>query len=434
MITGGVLGIASKGDCSSEIYNYLFRLQHRGQEYVGISTFGPERLKEEQLKLRTHRGLVRQTFADDLVGLEGTSGIGHVSSKDRQPISQYARFGQFVVGFDGYIMNADKLRNRLFSRGHSFSTLEDIELLAKLITIEKTIEKGLINVLAETKGACSIIVLTQDGTIFAARDKLGIKPLTLGHNSQAQAVASESCGFTPGMKIIRDLKPGEIVRLDGNDFSTVAELGESMQFCSFEHTYYANPSSVIEGRSVVDARHAFGGFLAEDDNIEADVVGCVPFSGYLHAEGYHLRSGLPFVEIFLLPQYSQKTYIKPLVARKEEKARKLVALETNIRGKRLVVVDDSIRSGITMKGLVDLLRAAGAKEVHIRIASPPSKRFCPLERPPLDEEDFVARNHSTEQIRKMIGATTLRFQKLENVPKALNMPSKDLCMACYYKK
>jgi amidophosphoribosyltransferase len=424
----GVFGICSQGDCLEDLYGGTFRLQHRGQEYCGLSTFDGK-----DIKLRTHRGLVVLSFEDDLPGLQGYAGIGHTSSGNRQPVLRCTRHGRFTLGFDGYIINSHELTQQLFKQGHSFSTGEDVELLASLIAKGKNMAAGIDTALKKVKGPCSLVLLNKEG-VYAARDSQGLKPLVLGRGQGKWAVASESCAFgaETGIERVRDVEPGEIVLLNKEDVFTIKKGGNKRKkVCSFEWIYYARPDSSPEAVSVVDVRHNLGRFLAEDDDVDADVVGPVPFSGILHAEGYHLQSGISSVEVFLLPQYLKRTYIMPLGPRKTEKERKLTPLKQNVCGKRVVLVDDSIRSGITIRGLVALLKGAGAKEVHVRIASPPSTRSCPFDKPPLEEEDFIANGRTVPEIQEFIGADSLRFQKLENVARAITEPEESLCLDCF---
>jgi len=421
----GIFGIFSKEECSSSLHKGTFLLQHRGQQYCGLSTSDGK-----EIKIRTHRGLVGPSFENDLPGLEGFSGIGYTGSETRQPISRHCKQGKFIIAFNGCITNSEELRRELLKKGHSFSGLEDAELIATIISQEKNIADGISLTLEKIKGPCSLILLSKDG-IYAARDTMAMRPLVLGEGEDRQMVASESCVFGPDSKIKRDMSPGEIILLNRNGFNVVKRGSEGRKHCSFEWIYYARPDSFIEGISVVRARQNLGKFLAQQDCIEADIVGPVPFSGICHAEGYHLESSLPNLEVFLPPQYFKRTYNMPLEARKKEKNTKLTPLASNVRGKKIILVDDSIRSGITMRGLIDSLKKAGAKEVHVRIASPISIKYCPYERSPLKEENFIASDMNAEEIRKFIKADSLKFQKLEDIPKAIGLPRGSLCLECF---
>lgn len=429
----GIFGIISENNCLGSLYDGTFRLQHRGQSYCGLSTSDGE-----QIKIRTHRGLVGATFENDLPGLEGCLGVGYTGSQVRQPISHYGRRGEFMLAFNGRITNAESLRKELLAQGHSFVTLADVELLATLIAQGEDIFTGTKAALSEIRGPCSLVLLTKDG-VYAARDRLGFRPLVLGKGKDKDermewVVASESCAFGNNIERVREIEPGEVVFLGRGTNPKSVKIGcPQKKHCSFEWIYYARPDSVIEGVSVVEVRHNLGAFLAQEESIKVDAVGPIPFSGILHAEGYHLASKVPSVEIFLLPQYIKRTYIMPLEERKNEKRKKLTPLTENVRGRRIAVVDDSIRSGITMRGLVGLLKEAGASEVHVRVASPLSIRYCPYDVPPREEEEFIASRKNLAEIREFLGADSLMFQRLENVPKAIGIPSDNLCLDCFLK-
>lgn len=423
----GIFGICSEGDCVEKLYDGTADVGHRGQEYGGLATSDGEKIH-----IRTHHGLFSRAFLNDLQGMEGRFGIGHASSWDRQPISKHARFGEFILGFDGYIINSHDLRSDLMFDGYSFANLEDIELLAALIGKARDPLEGIEQALLKVAGPCNLTMLTTEG-VYAARSMHGLKPLVLGRNGSTWAVASETSAFNndTGLERVRDFKPGEIILLDGKEAKSLKVLGGKPSFCSFEWIYFGGPDSVIEGISVTDVRHNLGKFLAQDDGVEADIVAAVLNSGILHAEGYHLESRLPSVKVFRPLRYVWRTYIRPINERKVEKKRKFRTIASNVKGKRIILVDDSIRSGITTQGLNQLLWDAGAKEVHDRISSPPSIRDCPYDRPPLEEERFIAAYKNIEEIRRFIGANTLRYQRLEKVPEAIGLPKENLCLDCF---
>lgn len=424
----GILAIQSKGNnCLGPLFLGLFNLQHRGQVYCGMSTNGGG----DDLKIRTHRGLVLTTFADDLTGLEGKSGIGSTSNHDRQPILKYSRFGSFAIACDGYIKNSKELRTKMMNAGDCLSSIEDVELLASIITRESNIVKGIERAMKTVKGSFSVAILTSKA-IYAARTSNGLNPLILGKGEDGWIVASESTVFNNGgFKIFRDVNPGEIVRLDSRGIKTVKQLEAKKHICNFTWVYFAQPDSIIDGVSVAAVRHNLGRFLAEDDKVEADIVAPVPFSGIMHAEGYHLASGLPLLAVFKLPQYILRTYNLPIEYRLDQQSMKLSVIRENVDGKRIILVDDSIRAGVIMKGTIAKLRQNGAKEVHVRIASPVSFNNCPYAPAPTSAEKYIAKNNSIEKIRKIIGADTLQYTKLENISKAIGIPAKDLCSECF---
>ena len=424
----GLFAIASKDDIVQPLFRGIFAQQNRGQVYCGIST-GSETGRD--IRIRTHRGLVAPTFENDLQGMDGTIGIGHISSRDRQPVLRIGKAGPFAIGFEGHILNADQLRSHLFDNGHSFSSLEDVDLIAGIIATENDIGKGIEKALGLVVGACNIVILTQQG-VFAARGNNGLRPMVIGDNDSTWAVASESCAFKDiGLTLRRDVGPGEILYLSSAGLETVGQSYSHLRICIFEWLYFAREDSIIEGVPVVDARYRYGGFLAEEEDVDADVAGSVPFTGDLHAQGFSLKSGLHSVSFFVPPRFVLRTYNLPLDARLSEKARKFVVIDEAVRDKRILLVDDSIRAGITKAGLIEKLRRSGVKEVHVRIASPASIRYCPNDPPPREQEEFIAATHSVEAIRQMIGADTLRYQRLDRLPEAVGLPAENLCMDCF---
>ena len=432
----GLFGIHSKEDCLKELFLGTFGLQHRGQVYCGLAT-----TDGEDIKIRTHRGLVAPTFDNDLAGLEGIAGIGVTSSVDRQPMSFFSRLGKFVVGIDGYIVNSHELLEQLYFNDHVFSTEQDAELLATLIGEKLNLGEGIRYALDRVAGPCALLLLCPEG-VYGARDLHGMKPLMIGKKKGAWAFSSGSCAFNNGcgFKPFRDVKPGEIVFLGEDGPVTVSKQRKPhrLKRCSFEWIYFAEPDSVIEKIPVARVRHNLGANLAANDEAEGfgftaedTVVGPVPNSGIIHAEGYHLKSGLPSVELFKPPKYILRTYNLPLEERKRQKSRKLAPIKENIQGKRVVLADDSIRSAITITGIIKMLFDCEASEVHVRIACPNSIRYCPFDNPPLEEEEFIAATKSAEEIRQIIGATSLRFQNLADVPAAIGLPEKELCLDCF---
>jgi len=438
-MTGGVLGVVSKKEkLASLIFDCLLGLQDRGQEYCGIST-----LSESGIKIRTHRGLVRETLGGDLEGLEGEFGIGATSSIERQPLSIYSLSPKpkFTLAFDGYITNASDLRGKILGNNHAFATPSQVELLGHMIASADSISNGLKLLLESIEGPCSLVLLSEEG-IFAARDKAGFKPLVLGakesKENSSYIIASEPWFFSNnGFEIVRDVEPGEIVFISQKGISSLGQLSAPLKICNFEWIYYANPNSVIEGENVANVRHKLGASLAKRDQElgilrEGFYVGPVPNSGICHAEGYALESKLPNVEIFLPLRYGLRTYIIPNTHQRiTTKQRKLIPLVHNVNGRNIILVDDSIRSGITIRDLIEQLKESGAKSVHVRIASPPSVRYCPYAQPPQKEEEFIAQYHTVDEIKNIIGADTLIYQRIEDLCEAIGLPTSNLCLDCY---
>ncbi|MDD3726540.1 MAG: amidophosphoribosyltransferase, partial [Candidatus Ratteibacteria bacterium] len=373
----GVFGLysAEKKRVARDIYYGIFKLQHRGQRYCGIATYS-----SEDIHIITHKGFVRHTFTDeDIRSLKGFSGIGHVSLKDRQPVVLISKMGKFAIAFSGKILNSVNLRNKLKERGHSFSSETDIELIGKLISYEKDFLNGIVKLSERVKGSYSIVILTKDG-IYAARDPYGFKPLILGKRDGCLAVSSESRPFAMlCMEILRDVEPGEVLFINKKGVNTLTKIKNSgPAFCAFEWAYTASIDSIIEGVPVIRARKNLGRKLAErDGNVSADLVAPVPFSGIGCALGYHHASGLPYEEVFLIDRFASRSYTPLTQESRDEEARiKLSVIKDNVKGKRIVLCDDSIVRGTQIRFKVMELKSAGAKEVHVRIACPPLIAPC----------------------------------------------------------
>ncbi|MCM8821030.1 MAG: amidophosphoribosyltransferase, partial [Candidatus Omnitrophica bacterium] len=416
-----------------EIYYGIFKLQHRGQRYCGIATSS-----SADIHIITHKGFVRHTFTEEeLHSLKGSVGIGHVSLKDRQPVVLISRMGKFAIAFSGNILNSVKLRNQLKNEGHSFSSETDIELLGKLISYEKDFLNGIIRLSEKVKGAYSIVILTKDG-IYAARDPYGFKPLILGKKDNSFAVSSESRPFDIlGMEILRDVDPGEVIFISRKGLNTLTKIKNSTPaFCAFEWAYTASVDSIIEGIPVIRARENFGKKLAEKDkNISADLVAPVPFSGIGCALGYHHTSGLPYEEVFLIDRFASRSYT-PLTqeSRDEEAWIKLSVIRDNVKGKRIILCDDSIVRGTQIQFKVMELKNAGAKEVHVRIACPPLLAPCFYGISTRSYKELAAKKFSIDGIRERIGADSLKYNTLDDFVSAIGLPADHLCLSCFTGK
>ena len=427
----GVFGIYSDNDCVKEIYSGIFKLQHRGQRYCGISTYN------RGFKIITHKGFVRHTFtSEELNRLSGKFGIGQVSLKDRQPIFLESRLGEFSLAFSGNILNREELIVGLKSQGYSFNTAADVELLAKLIAQGDNFVDGIEKAGSRIKGSYSLVILTKDG-IYAARDPYGFKPLILGQNQKISAVSSESRAFIlANLKIIRDVQPGEILFINQKGFQTKRLIkGKRVAHCAFEWGYIASMDSIIDGIPVVRARNNLGASLAKNDRIKADLVAAVPFSGIGHALGYHKASGIPYDEVFLIDRFASRSYTPLTQKERDEEARiKLSVITENVRGKRIVLCDDSIVRGTQIRNKVMELKKAGAKEVHVRIACPPLMAPCRYGISTRSYEELAAKRYSVEEIRERIGADTLKYNTLEDFVQAIGLPENKLCLSCFSGK
>ncbi|HNS33101.1 MAG TPA: amidophosphoribosyltransferase [bacterium] len=427
----GIFGLYSSKNTETAkgIYYSIFKLQHRGQRYCGIAVCGKE------INLITHKGFVRHTFTSEELGsLEGSFGIGHTSLKERQPVILVSRMGKFAIAFSGNIINSRELREDLMQKGHSFSTETDIELLGKIISCEKDFCSGILSLGKKIKGSYSLVILSKDG-IYAARDPKGFKPLILGMNKNHFAVSSESRPFDLlNIEIYRDVKPGEIVFIDNDGIRTIGNCECSRScFCAFEWAYIASVDSVIEGIPVMKARESFGSKLAiNDKNLPADIVASVPFSGIGCALGYHKESGIRYEEVFLIDRFASRSYT-PLTqeSRDEEAMIKLSVIKYNVKGKKIVLCDDSIVRGTQIKFKVKELKEAGAKEVHVRIACPPLVAPCFYGISTRSYEELAAKKFSVREIQKKIGADSLKYNSLEDFVSAIGLPANKLCLSCF---
>ncbi|HOK57085.1 MAG TPA: amidophosphoribosyltransferase, partial [bacterium] len=296
----GVVGVYSNKNCSEKIFYSIFKLQHRGQKYCGISTFN------KKINLITHEGFVRHSFTQsELKNLSGNYGIGHVSLKEKQPILLESRLGTFSIAFAGNIINFDDLFKEEKNKGHSFFSHTQIELIAKIIVQSNDFVEGLEKLSQKVRGSYTILILCKEG-IYAARDPYGFKPLILGKNNEDYIISSESRPFAfLKAQIVRNVKPGEILLINENGIQTKKIIkGKRIAFCAFEWGYIASMDSIIEGVSVAKARNNLGYFLAKNDDVKADIVSAIPFSGIGYALGYHKGSKIPYDEVFLIDRFA----------------------------------------------------------------------------------------------------------------------------------
>jgi len=410
----GVFGINFRRSCFGEVKAGAFNIQHRGQEWGGFSLF-----VRGQIENVVEPGLIKSTFEEakrkrpEL--LEGQMGIAHVSLLDPQPVKiESSRVGPFALALNGRIVNRDKCLESLGDPPLQIGS--DAEILAMMIARGKDYVDGIKEVLQNAKGAFSLVVLTPDG-VFAARDPLGFKPLALGKGLDGCACSSESPGLTKiNMQLIREVKAGEIVLLEPSGFTIQTQIGSPRRaLCPFEYSYFARVSSIIEGIPVVIARHNMGAALFQNDDV--DLVSPIPFSGIAHAEGYHLvaiAAGAPYVTVFEYNRYSDRSWTSPSQDTSDETAEeKLTIIEGAIKGKRIALADDSIFGATQIKGWIFRLIDMGARQVHCRISAPPVKHPCLVDFPNRIGKKLIAVDHNEEEIRRMIGATTLRFNTLD---------------------
>jgi amidophosphoribosyltransferase len=436
----GIFGIFSPGDeVAKLVYFALYALQHRGQESAGIAVSNGR-----DTMLLKDLGLVSQVFSErDLVTLRGHIGLGHVrysttgktAWENSQPI-QATKGGKTVyVAHNGNLVNTDSLRKKLSERGFVFRSTSDTEVVAGLLAphLGGDLVEGLAEVLPKLEGAYSLGIMTEE-RLVGVRDPYGIRPLCVGRYMDGFAISSESCGLDIiGAEYIREIEPGEaaVIDEDGLRFVQVMEKRKP-SLCIFEFIYFARPDSVLYDMYLYHARKHMGMYLAQEAPVEADVVIPVPDTGVPAAIGFSQASGIPFGEGLIKNRYVGRTFIQPTQAIRQLGVRlKLNPLVRDIRNKRLVVVDDSIVRGTTTKEIVKMLRDAGAKEIHMRISSPPDMYPCFYGIDTAVRKELIASTKSVEEIRRFIGADTLHYLSMENLVKSTGRPKEHFCTACF---
>jgi len=444
----GVFAIYNSVDASVNTALGLHALQHRGQEAAGIVT-----MSGEFFSAHFADGLVADNFNSTEVvkKLEGNSAIGHVrystagkkSARNFQPIYAQFNFGFLAVAHNGNLTNANKLRNKLIERGAIFQSTMDTEVIIHLIALSQkpTLVDRIIDAVAQIEGAFSLVIIHKDGVI-AIRDPNGVRPLSLARLGDAYVVASETCAFDIiGAKFERDIEHGEmvIINKDGIKSLQTFEVKPS-KFCIFEYVYFSRPDSVIEGKNVYAMRKNIGIELAKEIVIDADVVVPIPDSGVPAAIGYANQSKIPFELGIIRNHYVGRTFIEPTdrIRHFGVKLKHNANLEV-IKGKRVILIDDSIVRGTTSKKIVQMIRDAGAKEVHMLIASPPTIAPCFYGVDTPDKKDLIAANCSTAEIGKMIGVDTLGYISIDGLYRAIANSKRDdenpqYCDACFTDK
>ncbi|MEW8973364.1 MAG: amidophosphoribosyltransferase [Tissierellaceae bacterium] len=439
----GIAGIYSKekNHVSQVIYYGLYGLQHRGQMSSGIAVNN-----NGFIDYFKDLGLVHEVFPKEIMDrLRGNIAIGQVryafsdegkDVKNAEPLVVGYRRGALALVHDGSIVNFSSLRNKLEDSGCIFQSDLDAEVIANLIARyhRDNVEQAIINTLEDIVGSYALIIMTKDGLI-GARDPMGIKPLSLGRFGDDYVLASETCAFdTMGAEFVRDIRPGEVIIIDENGIRSICEKSAERSLCLFESIYFARPDSKVDGRSIYLTRIETGRILAKESPVDADIVIGAPDSGIVAAIGYAEESGIPYAEGIIKNRYVGRTFIQPTQELREQGVKiKLNALKENVEGKRLILVDDSIIRGTTIKRTVEMLKKAGAKEVHVRISSPPVLNTCYLGMDTPNEENLVAANMSIQDIEDMIGADSLKYISLDGLLKAAG-ENNGFCRGCFTGK
>lgn len=457
----GIFGAVTKSDCNQDLFYGTDYHSHLGTKFAGLAIWGDELVR----KIHDITGSqFKAKFYEDYKNMQGNKGIGVISARDEQPIYISSKFGPFAIVTNGFIDNADALASQLYKQGQSFSEVTDgrvnlTELVAKMIIRGKTIIDGIEDMFSKIDGSCSLLLLNQEG-IYAARDRYGYTPLVLGQRDKDWAVTTETTAFSNlGFKTKKYLQPGEIVLIDEQGMRPKRAGSATNQICAFLWIYAGFPASSYEGITVEVVRERCGGFLAKNDHIKIDIVSGIPDSGTTHAVGYAMESKVSFRRplVKYTPGFD-RSYTPPSQETRDLIARmKLIPVQDIIKGKRIVICDDSIVRGTQLKNYtVQKLLECGAREIHLRIACPPLMFPCKFNYSTRSIHELAARrairdiegedikevasylDESSPKYKRMvawitkdIGVTTLKYQKLDDMVKAIGLPKNKLCLYCW---
>jgi amidophosphoribosyltransferase len=439
----GVFGVLGRADAANLVYLGLYALQHRGQESAGIASVGDDgRIISEK-----EMGYVADVFTHERIArLPGDTAVGHVRYStaggsmlcNAQPIVASTAKGQIAVAHNGNLTNGNELRKQLEAEGAIFNSTADSEVIVHLIARSKEpdVERAFVDALSRVQGAYAIALLTP-GRILAARDPYGFRPLVLGRLDDVYAVSSETCAFDLiGAETVREVGAGEVVSIEREGIRVVRQArAEREARCIFEHVYFARPDSVVFGNSVADVRQRFGAQLAREHPVPADIVVPVPDSGVFAALGYALEAGIPFQYGLVRNHYVGRTFIEPKQAIRSFGVKvKLNPVRGLVEGKRIVLIDDSIVRGTTSKKIVRMLKDSGAREVHMRISSPPTSWPCYYGIDTPERTQLIGATHTTDEIRDFIEADSLGYLSEDGLLEAVRRdddPRALYCTACF---
>jgi amidophosphoribosyltransferase len=441
----GVFGIFGHPDAAPHTALGLHALQHRGQEAAGIVSF-------DGRQFNAHRGLghVGENFSSEEVmrRLKGQSAIGHVRYattgetilRNVQPLFAELESGGFAIAHNGNLTNGYTLRRELVGRGSLFQSTTDTEVITHLVATSSrgSLIDRLVDALRQIEGAYSLVALSETAVI-GVRDPFGVRPLVLGRLGTSPILASETCALDIiGAEFVRDVEPGELIVLDSSGVHSIRPFPNTQRrFCIFEYIYFARPDSIVEGTSVYDARKRIGAELARESHVPADVVIPVPDSGVPAALGYSQEADVPFELGIIRSHYVGRTFIEPTDQIRHLGVRlKHNANRAKIQGKRVILVDDSIVRGTTSKKIVEMVRAAGAREVHFRISSPPTTHSCFYGIDTPERSELMAANHSIAEMAKIIDVDSLAFISIDGLYRAMGEAGRDplrprFCDACF---
>lgn len=442
----GVIGIYNNDDLnlSKDIYYGLFALQHRGQESCGMAIS-----KGETVKSHKDMGLVSEVFDDAKIAeLQGDIGIGHCrysttgnsEANNAQPLTMSFVNGTLAIAHNGNLVNATEIRQKLMEeQGAIFHTTIDSEIFAYLIAKKEAethlLETAIRKATDLVAGSYALLVMSPK-KLVGIRDPLGIKPLCIGIKENSYILASETCAIEAiGGKVVRDVDPGEIVVIDKNGLTSIQREDKPPCYhpCIFEYIYFARPDSIMDGQSIYESRYLAGRILAQRYPVDGDVVIAVPDSGIDAAIGYSEESGIPYGIGLIKNRYIARTFIQPDQAHREESVRiKLNVLEHAVKDKKVILIDDSMVRGTVSRGIIKMMKRAGAKEVHMRISAPPFTWPCFYGIDLPEKKQLTACNHTIEEIRQQLQADSLGFFYVEDLPRIIpNCHLKGHCDACF---
>ncbi len=435
----GVFGIFGHPEAANLTYLGLYALQHRGQESAGIAT-----ADGEKVRISRAMGHVAEAFDERaLETLPGHIAIGHTrystagesKLQNAQPILIDCAHGQIAIAHNGNLVNARELRDRLVRDGSIFQTSSDTEVVLHLYarSREHSVEDALVESISQISGAFSLALLTKD-RLIAARDPHGFRPLSLGRLGDAWIVCSETCALDLiGGTYVRDVEPGELIVISDGGLRSIRPFPSALlAHCVFEHVYFARPDSYVFGKSVNEVRTELGRILARESVVDADVVSPIPDSGVCGATGFAEESGIPMQMGLIRNHYVGRTFIQPQQAIRHFSVKiKLNPVRSVLEGKRVVLIDDSIVRGTTSRKIVKMVRAAGAKEVHMRIACPPTISPCFYGVDTPSKSELIAATHSVDEIREFIEADSLAYLSLPGLLEAVSPEGGSYCTSCY---
>ncbi len=436
----GVFGIFGHERAAEITYYGIYALQHRGQESAGIVT-----CQDGQFYEHRGMGLVAQVFnPDNLARLKGNLAIGHTRYSttgtsnivNAQPLIVTCALGQIAIAHNGNLTNAAELREILEETGSIFQTTVDSEIIVQLLARPKFENQpnDLIKTIRRIKGAFSLVMMTPN-EIIGIRDPFGFRPLSLGRLGKGWVLASETCAFDLiGAEFERDLEPGEILIINKDGLHSFQAFPEHKQraFCIFEYVYFSRPDSVLCDSSVYKVRVEMGRQMARENPVDADIIVPIPDSGNCAALGFSMESGIPYEMAFVRNHYVGRSFIQPSQLVRDLNVKiKLNLVKELVKGKRVVIVDDSIVRGTTCKTRVMNLKKAGAKEVHVRVSCPPHRHPCVYGIDFPDESQLMAAKYSIEEIRKFLHADSLAYLSIDGMVKATGHPKDSFCLACF---